>query len=251
MALEPWVLQTKTSRILMTSTRTHFYIKLPKLWQPWRCQDLVRLGKRNDGGYLVSRSDIASTKKLVSFGIGCDWIFEQQFTEIAACPLAAFDEKIPPQCHSELTEWFKSSNRQFTETRITASSSGSGTSVQQCCDGSDIFLKCDIEGGEYEIFTDILNLGDIWSGMVLEVHNIHEWSYYDAVVNFLSKVPLKLVHLHVNNWGYFFSDTSHVPSVLEITLSRHGATHYDPSLTLPHPLDMPNNADDGEFFITF
>ena len=235
----------------MEQTINPFSVKLPKLWQPWRCDDLIRLGKDNDGGYLVSRSDVIATKKLVSFGIGCDWTFEQQFMDIAGCPLAAFDEKIPPQCDQELREWFRSSSKHFTETKIGASGGGSGMSIQQCAQGQDIFLKCDIEGGEYDVFDDILSMGDIWTGMVLEVHDLDKWSNYDAVTNFLSKIPLKLIHLHVNNWGYLTTDSYHLPVCFEITLGKHGDLTYDPTLTLPHELDMPNNAADGEFFMRF
>lgn len=227
-----------------------FNIVMPKIWQPWRCDDLIRLGKDNDGGYLVSRSDVMATKKLVSFGIGCDWIFEQQFLEIAGCTLDAFDEKIPPQCRTELGEFFQGSKR-FRETKIGHSRDESVVSVHQCCDDKDIFLKCDIEGGEYQILDDILGLGDIWTGMIFEIHHIDQWNKYNAITGFIAKLPLKLLHIHVNNWGYSKTAEGNVPWVMELTFGRGSGTRWDPDYSLPHALDQTNNPKDGEFFISF
>lgn len=227
-----------------------FDVVMPKIWQPWRCDDLIRLGKDNDGGYLVSRTDVMATKKLISFGIGCDWIFEQQFIELAQCPLSAYDEKIPPQCHAELTDWFQG-HKQFQEVAVCGSSQNTGISLQQCCQGQDIFLKCDIEGGEYAIIDDILAMGDIWTGMAIEIHHIDNWDNYNAITGLIAKIPLKLLHVHANNWGYSKTSGAHVPWVLELTFGHGGGTRWDPDYCLPHMLDMPNNPKDQEFSIKF
>ena len=66
-------------------------VTLPKIFQPYYCNNLVRLGKNHDGGYLVNEQDILKTKTLLSFGIGEDWSFEEQFTNLNNCPLIAYD----------------------------------------------------------------------------------------------------------------------------------------------------------------
>ena len=42
-------------------------------------RDLIRLGKNNDGGYLVSEEDIKHTKNLISLGVSFDISFEKDF----------------------------------------------------------------------------------------------------------------------------------------------------------------------------
>ena len=42
-------------------------------------RDLIRLGKNNDGGYLVSEKDIKHTKNLISLGVSFDISFEKDF----------------------------------------------------------------------------------------------------------------------------------------------------------------------------
>jgi hypothetical protein len=228
-----------------------FNVTMPKIWQPWSCPDLIRLGKDNDGGYLVSQNDIMSTQRLVSFGIGCDWIFEQQFTDLAQCPLNAFDERIPDQCEQGLRDFFNCDRKVFKETRIVGSDKLFGTTVAQTCQGQDIFLKCDIEGGEYEILNDLLAMGDIWTGMVIEIHDIDDWNKYNLITGFLSKISLKLLHIHANNWSYWKTDPVYTPTVFELTLGRGKDCVYDPNLSLPQLLDQPNNVGDSDFSIRF
>ena len=40
---------------------------------------LNRLGKKNDGGYLVGQETIKKAEVLISFGIKNDWSFEKRF----------------------------------------------------------------------------------------------------------------------------------------------------------------------------
>jgi len=47
--------------------------------QPYEVKDLIRLGKNNDGGYLVSENDIKNTKNLISLGVSFDISFEKDF----------------------------------------------------------------------------------------------------------------------------------------------------------------------------
>ena len=59
--------------------------------KPNYCDDIIRLGRKNDGGYLVSESDISASDKLLSFGIYDDWSFEEDFAKINDVPIVAFD----------------------------------------------------------------------------------------------------------------------------------------------------------------
>ena len=52
-------------------------IKIFQFFQPYKVSDLIRLGSRNDGGYLVSEIDIKNTDSLISLGTSFDWQFEK------------------------------------------------------------------------------------------------------------------------------------------------------------------------------
>ena len=52
---------------------------LPKFLQPINNVKLIRLGNKFDGGYVVPLDIIKKIKLLVSFGLGNDWSFENDF----------------------------------------------------------------------------------------------------------------------------------------------------------------------------
>ena len=52
---------------------------LPKELKPKYCYNLLRLGKNNDGGYLVEKESLLNCESLISCGISLDWSFEKDF----------------------------------------------------------------------------------------------------------------------------------------------------------------------------
>jgi hypothetical protein len=56
-------------------------IILPNFLNPYISEDLTRIGKPNDGGYIVSSQDVENTKNLISLGISFDYSFEEKFLE--------------------------------------------------------------------------------------------------------------------------------------------------------------------------
>ncbi len=54
---------------------------LPKEFKPDGLYELVRLGKNNDGGYLVCKNSIEVSDYLISFGISDDFSFEVDFKD--------------------------------------------------------------------------------------------------------------------------------------------------------------------------
>ena len=49
---------------------------LKNILKPKKNYLLCRLGKNNDGGYLIGPKSIENTETLISFGISDDWTFE-------------------------------------------------------------------------------------------------------------------------------------------------------------------------------
>lgn len=226
-----------------------FDVSLPCLWQPWKCTDLCRIGAANDGGYLVSLSDIMATKKLVTYGINDDWSFEQDFLDINDCELDAYDGQIPEHARQRAETWFQG-RRRVIHQNIYAASQNQGVTVAETINADGIFLKCDIEEDEMKIFDDILCVSDLLTGIVMEVHRVNIWDNYNLVTDFISKIPLKLLHVHANNYGYAVSPSAAAPNNFELTFGR-GPCELDRNLTLPHQLDAPNNPRDPDFRISF
>ena len=41
--------------------------------------DLIRLGKKGDGGYVISKKSLEADNCLLTFGMSNDWSFEEDF----------------------------------------------------------------------------------------------------------------------------------------------------------------------------
>ena len=57
-------------------------IYLPSFLNPIKFDDLIRIGKQNDGGYIVRRQDVVEAENLISLGVSFDWTFEKEFSKI-------------------------------------------------------------------------------------------------------------------------------------------------------------------------
>jgi hypothetical protein len=221
-----------------------YITKTPKIFLPFHCKDLVRLGKDYDGGYLVNRHDIDKTDILISFGIGYDTSFEQDFIKLNDCKLQAFDNK------ATCSDKFFNKKRVLNYKNIGTKDSNTEVDIKNVLKKhKNIFLKCDIDGDEYQILDDIITYSDNICGIVIEMHHIND--KLNEVINFISKVNLKLVHTHVNNYFYLKTEQSNIPDVLELTFTSCKNFTYDLNIELPNKLDMPNNPKDKQFKLVY
>ena len=65
-----------------------------KKCHPIELNDLVRIGSKNDGGYVLSKRMIDNTKIILSFGINRDWNFEKDFFKRKNIKIYAYDYTI-------------------------------------------------------------------------------------------------------------------------------------------------------------
>lgn len=223
------------------------HLQLPSCLQPWRCE-LVRLGNpHGDSGYLVNPRDVRDAQVLVSFGIGDNWMFEQDFYTINECAIIAYDA--PSDLQLPHRDEFFTGNRKLVSLPVGPAGADPSDIFRDLPD--KIFLKCDIEGSEWSILDRLLLNRHRFTGMVLELHDTEIESNMDLLLDFMCRSGLSLVHLHVNNWFYYFTDTYFVPSVLELTFSSDPAVILDRSIQLPHLLDRPNNPNNPEFAVAW
>ncbi len=240
--------------------------------------DLIRVGRNFDGGYLVSRADAEATDCLIGLGINDDWSFEKSFRDLKRVDVLAYDASVGQRffiksvlksalrpwrlrrlfrsvrnlvdyrsfflqqgvCHLEKFVGFDSINALPNNNHFVSLSS-----VFESVDYENIFLKIDIEGSEYRILETLIKYEYRISGLVIEFHDCD--LHLDKVKKFVRESRLKLVHIHANNFAPICQRTK-MPLVLEFTFSSNATTECEP--TLPNLMDMPNNSQLPEITIT-
>lgn len=203
--------------------------KLPKYLIPKYKADLFRCGSLNDGGYLISKSDLKKSDTLISLGIHDNWDFEKKiFQNYWIKKVILFDPetsyfliflyllKSIIKCNlKKVIEYIK----KFKEFRnlklhyIFIKKKFRENLVNKYMNSQNILLKIDIEGDEYDIFNFILKYQNNINCLVIELHNIDKHS--NEIENFISNFNLDLVHTHVNT----FSNKDNI--TLELTFSKH------------------------------
>lgn len=67
---------------------------LPLKLKPQFETDLIRLGKKNDGGYLIPKKSLNSCNKLYSFGLNDDYSFEKDFFKKKNAEVVFYDQSV-------------------------------------------------------------------------------------------------------------------------------------------------------------
>ena len=110
----------------------------------------------------------------------------------------------------------------------------------------NIFFKVDIEGSEYRILDDLIEIQNRISGIVVEFHECD--LHISKITDFVNRLRIPLVHIHINNFGSVIKSNS-LPTVMELTFSKYGQARL--AREQPHVLDMPNNPLADEVKIVF
>ncbi|MEO5808373.1 hypothetical protein [Devosia sp.] len=242
---------------------------LPEFLHPHRINTLVRLGRDNDGGYVVDQRSVDASKLLVGLGINDDWSFEEDFARATGAPVLAFDPTVgllkfrntmiksaaridKPGIFARNLRLYRSYKQffgkhshvmKYVSDRDSANSASFDTvmAMARQTSDADIFLKVDIEGSEYRVFEDIVAHAARFSGMALELHDVD--LHMPKIEAFISAFPLNLCHLHVNNYGTI--SRHGVPTVLELSFTRF-EVEAETVAQFPGVLDMPNDANGGD-----
>lgn len=223
------------------------FVNLPKVFQPFECKNYVRLGKDHDGGYIVNRHDIEKSDILVSFGIKDDWSFEKDFSKVNDCEIISFDkESLVPD-----NDQFYVGHRKMIRQHVDLEDSEETISIHKILNiaSNKIFLNCDVEGKEYDFFDLLIQNSYKFSGICLEVHYMNDPHNFYRVVNLISKIDLKLIHVHANNCSIL--GEMNIPDVLELSFTSSSNIKYNPTISLPHQLDMENCPGHPDYQIKF
>ena len=249
---------------------------LPNFFTFKTANDLIRVGKKNDGGYLVSRSDINMSDVLISLGIGEDWSFEEDLADIKNIEVFSYDASINQKVffrrfikslflsvlllrNPKITIhylrvflnykkfWGQPQNHWISKFVGINTNTSNYCTLSTILDNSkhkNIFLKIDIEGSEYRLLNTLILNQDRISGLVLEFHDCD--LHINSIKSFIENFSLQLVHIHANNFAPIRLDDG-LPLVLELTFSKYCKVLNE--TCLPHKFDMPNDKNGEEINI--
>lgn len=213
-----------------------------------------RLGPSEDGGYVMPEFVFEECSALFTYGVGREIRFEEEFEKKYNKPVYLFDhtngQKNWDRGHLHFISrglGFKTNCRDFVEDYIDLGINGY------------VFLKIDIEGGEYDYFrqVEISSLADKVMGISLEVHwidNGENRKHLEFLLNALNEYFI-LCHIHGNNWGdLWMHDGKLIPKVLELSfVNKKFIDNYEPD-EQEYPikgLDVANNPSVLDYKLSF
>ena len=245
---------------------------LPLKLKPRFETELIRLGKKNDGGYLISKKSLDTSNKLYSFGLDDDYSFERDFFKKTNVEVICYDQTVNFKFFlkpfhfghfSKLFQYigyrffFDGKKRKHIKKNIIPRGTFKFNNEVDSADinliikenpSNDIFFKIDIEGSEYRILSQLIKHSSHISGLVIEFHDCD--LNLDKIINFVENFELQVVHIHVNNWSYI--SPSGLPRALEITFSPSKFnTEIKEEKKYPIELDQPNNPQFKDLPIEF
>jgi len=206
----------------------------------------IRYGEKKDGGYVLGDLN-GDYDCYISAGISDEESFSRDFINkynMNEYNSFGFDGTIQnyPYNYTNKISFIKKNINSFNDNNNTNLS-------YLISKFNNIFLKMDIEGGEYPWLLSIDEEElQKFKQIVIEFHGImdNEWncSYIDKVkcLQKLSKTHY-IIHAHGNNWG---GVTNSIPNVIELTYVNKKYFNDTPELNkTPMPiinLDFPNNS---------
>jgi hypothetical protein len=235
--------------------------------KPKKTYYLKRIGKDNDGGYLVGSNSIKDAKNIISLGISDDWSSEKNFLKhnnnikifcyddqisikflikkiLNNLFIFFFNLKLKKLLFSiiNLFDFIQISRKiKFTKKRINYDD------LNNITENLDkIFIKIDIEGSEYRIIEDLLKIQDKIVGLVIEFHDID--LHMDKIEKFINEIKLELIHLHPNN--YCKLDKFNDPTIIELSFEKKPIIVKE-LFTIPHELDQNCNPKGPNININF
>lgn len=251
--------------------------------RPVSCGRLVRIGNANDGGYVVPVEAVKRARALVSFGLRFDWSFERDFRKLnPAVTIHCYDHTVSRRSAllfsvTQLLRFFftlrtRALRDSFTwfdyqlffrrdtvhfKQRIWRDRGRNSVTVKDVFarirGKMPVFLKVDIEGGEYRVLDDILVHADEIDAMAIEFHDVDILPelFNECIGRIRQK--FHIVHIHGNNFAGLAP--FNFPSAPEITFLNKRLFTAEPSPSqFRYPvrdLDSPNDPKTPDYELVF
>lgn len=181
-------------------------------------QNKIRLGPDEDGGYVCSEFLFDTCTTLFNYGVGNETRYEYDFVKKYNKPAYLFDHTIGRESGS----WGKDINfinegLGFAQDNV----SHFYEHYEKLGIEGEILLKVDVEGYEYDYFTNIDETKfDLVCGLMLEVHWLNDSNNRKRFVEIMNVIDRHFVlnHIHGNVWGGVWEyDGVEIPNVLEMS----------------------------------
>ena len=216
----------------------------------------LRVGGAGDGGYVMI-DQFPTAPVCYSIGVGPDVSWDIDMAVNRGATVHQYDHTVDsppadhPACHFNRVGLGASDDRPELR-RLDTLIRENGDDGR-----SDLILKCDIEGAEWEA------LGCLASGffarfdqIVMELHwldHLHDTvfrSTWDRVIGSIYATH-QCIHIHGNNYAQFVVSCGiPVPQVVEVSLARRAGRSFSVSEEMsPGPLDVPNRSDHPDLFL--
>ena len=218
---------------------------LPKTFKPFKSNinNLIRIGPKKDGGYVIDKRAIKQTKKIISCGLNDDWEFEREFLKInPKCKIIAYDHTVHKEFwvkrfkkdlislflfkklrlekildvfkYIDYLKFFKNGNKHLIKKVVNYERKKNEISIKNILKNqSNLILKIDIEGDEYKVLEQVNKEFFKINLLIIEFHNIHK--NLNKIKNFIKKTEFKIIHIHGNN--YAGTNKNNDPKVVEMT----------------------------------
>ena len=214
--------------------------------RPVSCdKELIRLGSKRDGGYLIP-NDLAGIEACFSPGVGCSSDFERDCADRGMRVFLAdgFVEK--PRLDHELFHFTRKYLGILTNDNCMTIDDWVSSSLPDS--QGDLLLQMDIEGFEYEV---LLGMSDKllkrFRIIAIEFHDLNGlWNnlFFKLVSRMFEKLlqTHTCLHNHPNNYADSVKmEEIEIPMVTELTFLRNDRIkHSSFAETFPHPLDKDN-----------
>ena len=245
-------------------------------FKPLKNNNLIRLGRKADGGYIVDKDIVEKTNFLITFGMGPDWSFELDYIKlnhkinifmydytVSSAPylkeiwkylrrLITFRAKVKDVKDRinyliNYLKFFKLKNVNFFPEKITYPIKDKiDTDIEKVFSRipsqENVILKSDIEGSEFEVIDEISKFSSRIKMLIFEFH----WLDKNEEIFLKSIKKLQkdfdVVHIHGNNHCEKLS--TGLPITLEMTLVNKKIKSNEVTYVKDFPiknLDFPNN----------
>ena len=217
--------------------------------RPYYVRNKIRAGRPIDGGYVLEENSLQKVDVIYSYGCGWEISFEKAICQLTRKTCRLFDPTLL-DC-SNINKFWRRGGFHFFKfiiaailwrpyvymqnifgSRIKFYNEGLDTGSREKYDSfpnhitrfgdqdKNIFLKIDIEGGEFDVFKDkefLVALGNV-SQLTIEFHNLNKNINELKDIIFSINDKLSLVHVHGNNWdGTFTVNDKEIPIAIELT----------------------------------
>jgi hypothetical protein len=241
---------------------------------PYVVDDLRRYGNPRDGGYLLPASVVTQIDAVLSFGLSTDWSLEEDlardhpdriihvydhtvgtrafrrslknsFVKFLGGRTSLADLRARYATHSGYQRFFTGNHVHYRERVFNRQDNANDATLPiafaRLGDVKQVFLKMDIEGGEYRVIPQIAPFADRIAAIAIEFHDTDPLrAVFEAQVQMLLE-RFTVIHVHGNNIAGTAADS--LPDALEITfLNKRFAINGNQRDRLPVAgLDLPND----------